>query len=141
MQPMVWWIVIAVVFFILELATASFFYIWIGLGAIATVAVSHFFDPTWIQCAAFALFSSVFVLVSRLLSPRNFPISHRLANVDALVGCEGLVIKVDKHQNFQGYIKVEGQNWKAETKDKQGLKLNQKVYVVEVNGNILIVKN
>ena len=36
---MVWWIITAVVFFILELATASFFYIWIGVGALGCAYV------------------------------------------------------------------------------------------------------
>jgi len=141
MQPMVWWIIIAVVFFILELATASFFYIWIGIGALATVAFSYFFNPAWIQCAAFAAFSVFFVLISRSWKSKFSVISKRSANMDALVGCEGLVTKVDESQNFQGYIKVEGQYWKVETQNKQSLKLNEKMSVVEAKGNVLIVKN
>jgi membrane protein implicated in regulation of membrane protease activity len=140
MQPMVWWIIIAVVFFILELATASFFYIWIGLGSLATVAVGYFFNPIWIQCAAFAAFSIFFVLISRPWRSKLSFASKRSANMDALVGCEGLVTKVDESQSFQGYIKVEGQYWKVETQDQQALKLNEKVSVVEAKGNILIVK-
>jgi membrane protein implicated in regulation of membrane protease activity len=141
MQPMVWWIITAVVFFILELATASFFYIWIGFGPLATVAVSCFFNPAWIQCAAFAVFSVFFILISRSWKSKFSVKNKRSANMDALVGCEGLVTKVEEPENFKGYIKVEGQFWKVETQDKKILELNQKVNVVEAKGNILIVKN
>jgi len=139
MQPMVWWIITAVVFFILELATASFFYIWIGIGALATVAVSYFFNPTWIQCAAFAAFSIFLVLISRSWKSKLSITGKRSANMDALVGCEGSVTKVEEFADFKGYIKVEGQYWKVEEQDKKTLKLSEKVRVVEAKGNILIV--
>jgi membrane protein implicated in regulation of membrane protease activity len=140
MQPIVWWIIIAVVFFILELTTASFFYIWIGIGALATVAVSFFYNPTWIQCAAFAAFSVFLVLISRSWKSKMSVIGKRSANMDALVGCEGFVTKVDESADFKGYIKVEGQYWKSEEQNKERLKVDEKVIVVEAKGNILIVK-
>jgi len=138
MQPMLGWFITAVAFFILELATASFFFIWIGLGALATVAISYFNDILWFQCAAFAALSTVLVLVSRSWTRRN-PKENRVANVDALVGAEGVVTKVEEGSPSEGYIKVDGQFWKTQTQDSTPLKLNEKVKVVEVKSNILVV--
>ncbi len=138
MQPMFGWFITAVAFFILELATASFFFIWIGLGALATVAISYISDILWFQCTAFAVLSTIFVLISRSWTRRN-PKENRLANVDALIGAEGVVTKVEEGDLSQGYIKVDGQFWKVQAQDSTPLKLNEKVKVVEVKSNILVV--
>lgn len=137
---MIWWVVIAVVFFIMELATASFFFLWIGAGALVTAGVSFFFETDLIQCAFFAVSSVILVLISRRWASRFSGHTKRSANVDSLVGQSGVVTSVDKHNLSQGYIKVGGEDWKAETKTGEFLKSNMPVSVVEVRGNILVVK-
>jgi inner membrane protein len=138
MYPVVWWVVTAAVFFILELTTASFFFLWIGAGALITAVLAYFIDTAWIQYATFVLSSILLVLISRPWASRMSGATKRAANVDSLAGQKVFVTKIDKHNPNQGYVKVGGEIWKAESENP--LKINEEVTVVSVQGNILTVK-
>lgn len=140
MYPVVWWIVLAVVFFILELTTASFFFLWIGAGALVTAILSYFLDTAWIQYSTFGASSVLLVLISRPWATRMSGTTKRAANVDSLVGQKVLVTKAEKHPSYQGYVKVGGEIWKAETENQEQMKINEEVTVISVRGNILVVK-
>src|SRR5580693_1489193 len=114
MHPVVWWIATAVVLFILELMTASFFFLWIGAGAVLTALLSVFVETAWIEYATFAGSSILLVALSRRWAPRLSGKSGRAANVDALIGQTAIVTKVEKSQPSQGYVKVNGEVWKAQ---------------------------
>src|ERR1035441_7353601 len=139
MHPVVWWIAAAVVFFILELATASFFFLWIGAGAALTALLSFFVETSWIEYATFAVSSLLLVTLSRRWAPRFTGKKTRLANVDSLVAQAAVVTKVDGHNSSIGYVKVEGQYWKAESENREPLQMDGKVTVVAVKGNILVL--
>ncbi len=140
MHPVVWWVATAVVFFILELTTASFFFLWIGVGALLTAVVSFFADKNWIEYLVFALSSLLLVALSRRWAPRLSGKTQRPANVDALVGQTAVITKVDSNLPSQGYAKVDGEAWKVESEDRQPLTLGGKTQVMAVRGNVLVVK-
>jgi len=140
MHPVVWWVATAVVFFILELTTASFFFLWIGAGALLTAILSLFVDKDWIEYLTFALSSLVLVALSRRWAPRLSGKTQRAANVDALVGQTAIVTQINPHQPFQGYAKVGGEDWKIESENQEPLTKGGKTNVVLVKGNILVVK-
>ena len=140
MSPALCWTLAAVVLFTLELATASFFFLWIGAGAALTALVGLFNDSPWVHLSVFALSSVLLVAVSRPWASRFSGRNRRLANSEALLGQAALVTKLDPSQPSQGYVKVGGEDWKARSLDQEPLELHGKVSVVEVQGNILIVK-
>ena len=140
MHPAVWWIITAVVFFILELTTASFFFLWIGAGAAITAGVSFFISTDWVQYTTFAVSSVILVSISRPWASGFSGRAKREANVDSLLGQPAIVTKVEKNDPSKGYIKVAGENWKAETREGEVLEMNMSVSVIEARGNILVVK-
>jgi membrane protein implicated in regulation of membrane protease activity len=140
MHPVVWWIATAVVFFTLELTTASFFFLWIGAGAVVTALVSLIVNTAWIEYATFAGASILLVVLSRRWAPRLSGKSQRSSNIDALIGQTAIVTKVDVPNLFMGYVKVDGEIWKAESEDQKSFQVEQKVSVVAVKGNVLVVK-
>ncbi len=140
MNPAVWWTIAAVVLFTLELATASFFFLWIGAGAALTALLCLFTDSPWIHLSFFAISSVLLVVVSRPWASRFSGKTRRLANAESLVGQAAVVTKVDTTQPNQGYVKVAGEDWKARSLNQEPLELHGNVSVVEVRGNILVVK-
>ena len=140
MYPVAWWAITAVVFFILELTTASFFFLWIGAGAAVTAVLSFFIETAWIQYALFAVSSILLVTLSRRWAPRFSGAVQRPANVDSLVGVLGVVTKVERLNPSHGYVKVGGEFWKAESENGQPLSLHEKITVVSVRSNVLVVK-
>ena len=140
MYPVIWWAIAAVVLFILELVTASFFFLWIGAGAALTAILSFFVDNEKIQYVTFAVSSVLLVAVSRPWANRISGGTKREANVDSLVGKTGTVTKVEKNQPSIGYVKVDGEFWKAETDNQEPLALHGQVTVTAVRSNVLVVK-
>lgn len=140
LHPVVWWIVTAVVFFILELTTASFF-LWIGAGALLTAILSIFVDIAWVEYVFFALSSLLLIILSRRWARLLSGKASRPSNVDALIGQTGIVMKVHPDIPWQGYVKVNGEMWKAESDSQQPLVKQGQVTVMEAHSNVLRVKN
>jgi len=140
MYPVVWWITTAILFCVLELFTASFFFLWIGAGAAVTAILAIFVDKPLVQFSTFAISSILLVALSRPWARRLSGAAQRTANVDALIGQSATVTKVDETHPFQGYVKVGGELWKAESGDQSGLKMHGSVTVVSAKGNVLVVK-
>src|SRR5271169_800642 len=101
MHAVVWWIVTAVVFFTLEMTTASFFFLWIGAGAVLTAILSLFINEAPAEYITFTFSSLLLVGLSRKWAPRLSGKTQRAANVDGLVGQSAIVIKIEKHQPFK----------------------------------------
>jgi membrane protein implicated in regulation of membrane protease activity len=140
LNPLIWWIITAVVFFILEMTTASFFFLWIGAAAALTALVSIFFSQGWVQYTTFAVSSIVLVAASRPWAHVFTGKTRRQANVDGLVGQTGIVTKVFPDTTWQGYVKVDGENWKAESENQKPLEMNAQVTVKAVRSNLIVVK-
>ncbi len=140
MSPWVWWTVVALVFFILEISTASFFFLWIGAGAVITVVVSFFSVPAWVEYTVFAVSSVLLVAASRRWAGAISGKSSQIANVDALVGRTGQVTKVYPNTPWQGYAKVGGEAWRIEAEKEMPLQLNEEIKVLTVKSNILVVE-
>ncbi|HVM32523.1 MAG TPA: NfeD family protein [bacterium] len=138
MGPALWWGLLAVVMFTLEVATASFFFLWIGAGAVLTAVASFWLGPDWAQYACFALSSILLVAVSRRWAAKISGKSSRLANVDSLVGQEGRVTQVLSPAKV--YATVEGESWLVEALDGRPLALGDLVSVREVRSNRLMVE-
>jgi membrane protein implicated in regulation of membrane protease activity len=141
MYPALWWGITAVVFFTLELTTASFFFLWIGAGAVLTALLSFFVPEQWIQFTVFAVSSVLLVSVSRRWAHRFSGPTRRLANVDALVGKTAVVTRLLKDHPTQAYVNVDGgEIWRAEMEDQTPMALGQQVVVKKTRANFLIVE-
>lgn len=138
--PVVWWVVTAVVFFILELVTTSFFFMWIGAGAVVTALLSMVVDKSWIQYTTFAFSSILLIAFTRRWASLLSGKATRPSNVDSLVGQIALITKVSSASSWQGYLKVGGESWKAESENREPLVENSQATVVAVRSNVLVVK-
>jgi membrane protein implicated in regulation of membrane protease activity len=139
MVPALWWGLLAIVLFTLEVATASFFFLWIGAGAALTAVFCCWMGPEWVQYAFFTLSSILLVALSRRWAGKIAGKSARLANVDSLVGQRGQVVKLMPALG-RGYAKVEGESWLVETLEAKPLKVGDVVLVKEVHANRLAVE-
>jgi|GEM_PF-1463677 len=140
MSPWVWWTVVALVFFILEISTASFFFLWIGAGALITVVVSLFSVPATVEYTVFAVSSVLLVVISRRWAGKISGKSSQIANVDGLIGQIGRITKVYSHAPWQGYAKVGGESWRVEMEKEIPLQMSDEVKVLSVKSNILVVE-
>lgn len=116
MPNIVFWIGVAVICGLLELATVGFFFIFLAGGALLTALFAFFVPSIPLQAAVFLLASTLLTLLARPVLRKTLNVGDkpiRPSNVQALEGAEVLVLQgVDR---YQGEVKVlsTGERWTA----------------------------
>lgn len=133
------WLVVAIVCLIMEVSSGDFFITCFAVGALCGMAASSLGLPFWAQVLVFALFSTLSI---RLLRPRLLGLLERRAdkresNADALAGRVGEVIQTIESDGY-GRVKIDGDDWKAESVD--GVEIGQGERVSVVGRESIILK-
>ena len=130
------WAVIAAILFIYEMISPTvFFFACFGLGAIFA-AVTTVFGLMWLNWAVFFIVSLSAIIFSRPLVNKLMKKPSRHANVDAIINQEAVVLEEIKPTKF-GRVKVEGEEWLAESSEE--IKKGSRVKIIEVKGVRLVV--
>ena len=143
MEQFMWiiWLAVFVIAIIIEATTAELVSIFFCAGALVSLIVS--FIPGvnwWVEVILFVIISGASLLGLRPLMNKFLNKEKRDTNIDEMIGKKGLMIKGCDELNH-GEIKVNGVIWTAMSEDeKVEIKANEKVVIVGVNGNKLIVK-
>ena len=128
------WIIIGVIFLIVELLTVSFFYLWFGIGAFTAFAFQLMHFGVTVQVTVFTVVSFVLVLLSeKIFKKYLFKKGKRhKTNIYSIVGTTGIVTKDIKPDSYLGKVLVDGRVWTAvsDTFIKKGIK----VVVKKVDG-------
>ena len=135
------WTIIAVICLVVEMSSGDFFVTCFAVGALFGVAAALVDAPFWVQVLAFAVFS---VLSLRLLRPRLVKLlrrnaDKRVSNADALIGRIGEVSETIKAEGY-GRVKIDGDDWKAETDGEEDIATGEKVMVTGRESIIIRVR-
>lgn len=135
------WLVVFVVAIIVEATTAELVSIFFAAGSVVALIIS--FIPGvewWVQLIVFVVISAASLLGLRPLMNKFLKKEKRNTNIDEMIGKKGLMIKGCDELNY-GEIKVNGVIWTAVSVDeKEEIKADEKVVIVAINGNKLVVK-
>jgi membrane protein implicated in regulation of membrane protease activity len=138
-NPVSVWIIVAVVFFIVEIASPTILvFACFGLGALAAALTVWLTPNVWLPWIVFIAVSVVGVIVSRPLAEKYAGKSARLAHVDALIGVRGKVSEAIIPEKNEGMVLVEKENWRAQATEQ--INEGETIEVVKVEGTHLIVK-
>ena len=138
-NPISWWIVIAVIFFIIEIVSPTIFvFACFGVGALAAALAVWLGANVWLTWAIFIAVSVIGIVLSRPLAEKMGGKSARLAHVDAIIGQQGRVIKTIDPQKNEGQVLVAKEDWRADAAEK--IEEGQTIEVLKVEGTHLIVK-
>lgn len=140
-----WWFAVALIFFILEIATPGFVLLWFGVGALVSGLLDLFgIHNTWTQTLVFVIVSIVLVTLSRTifknLFMRSSPGASLKTNMDAMIDKVGVVTETIDNELSAGRILIEGQDWSARSADNMILEASSKVKITSFEGAKLIVK-
>ena len=133
------WLVISLIFLFVELSTPGlFFFITFAIGCVIAAVAAFSGYSFVIQCLALLVgFLVSFFFIKKFLGKRE---SKRVpTNVNALAGKKGIVLKTIQ-PNIGGLVKVGGEIWSAVSFDETAIDIDQKIEVVLVKGNRLVVK-
>jgi membrane protein implicated in regulation of membrane protease activity len=144
-EPEQWrwiWMVAAFVFLVGEmLSPGSFFLLPFAVGAgVAAVLAFADVDLVW-QWVAFVGLSAAFVAGLRPLA-RRLDTGAPADGIGArrLIGEVGTILEAIDHHGDQGQVRIQREEWRAESVDDSNIAEGTRVRVVEVRGTRVVVR-
>ena len=140
-EPMWFWLIMAVIFLIVELLTLGLTTIWFTGGAVAAL-ISVVFGGGWLVSAVvFFAVSIAWLMLVRPIARKSFNGKRTKTNAESLIGKTGIVFEEIDNINSKGRITVLGQEWAAGSiSDDAVIPKGTKVKVLSIKGVKLIVE-
>lgn len=134
------WLIVSMVLLIIELGFGDFFVTCFAIGALCAMVTSFFPVPFWLQVVVFALCgaASVYLIRPKLLKTLRASGEKRESNADALIGRTGILVEPIA-ANGSGYVKIDGDEWKAVTEDGAPLEKGTRVRIKKMDSIIATV--
>ncbi|MBR2031159.1 MAG: NfeD family protein [Alistipes sp.] len=136
------WVIVALVFVIVEMFTTGFAVMCISFGCLFGAGASALdWDIKW-QLLVFAVGTALAFLTVRPLVYKFFYKKGQevKTNVDALVGRRAIVTERIEGELHAGRVKVDGDDWKAVSTDTEPIEAGEAVEITAINSVILTVK-
>ncbi len=135
------WTIVTFVCLTLELTSGDFYVTCFAIGAVVSIPAALIGLPFWVQVVVWAIASIVSILLIRpqLVKRLHEGGEERVSNADALIGRIGQVIEPIEAGNA-GYVKVDGDNWKAVAGNEETIRKGEKVRIVARDSIIVTVE-
>lgn len=134
------WVVLMVVFLVVEAATAGLTCIWFAIGSLAALIAALFDAQLWLQIVWFLVISFVTLYFTRPLVKKNVNSRSQPTNADMVIGKEALVTEDIDNVEATGAVSVGGKVWTARSADGGRIKSGAVVSVLRIEGVKLIVE-
>ena len=137
-NPWILWLVVGVVFLIIELLTTALVSIWFVPAAIITCLLSFVIDGFLLQTAIFVVLSAVFMVICRKIYNKH--IKKPVDDVDQNEKLLGKRATVTEDTNgIIGRILVGDVYWKAISENGENIPKGETVVIKSVNGTTLVI--
>lgn len=135
------WVVLMVVFLVVEAATAGLTCIWFGDRLGSRRSSRRSFDAQlWLQIVWFLVISFVTLYFTRPLVKKYVNSRSQPTNADMVIGKEALVTEDIDNVEATGAVSVGGKVWTARSADGGRIKSGAVVSVLRIEGVKLIVE-
>jgi len=135
-----YWLIVCVVFVILEILPPPSHFLWVctAFGALGAAIAAVFFTAPWLPWVVFAVVSVALTPLMIPLAKFLFTPKPHASNVDALIGKKALVMEVVE-LNRPGVVKIQGESWRAVSEGDRFEK-DQWVEIEKVEGASVIIR-
>lgn len=134
------WIILAGIFFVIEMATIGFLVFWFGIGALLAMIVSLFTSNIAIQTAVFVFSSTLLLFFTRPFVNKFSSKDDVQTNAYSIIGKKGIVIKSIDPIAGKGQVKIGTEVWSAKSTDDRKIEKGLEVEVLEIDGVKVVVK-
>ncbi len=128
------WLVLMVVFLMVEGASVAMVSLWFGAGALAALIVSLLGAEVWLQVLVFFTVSIVLLASLRPLARKYFTPKLTRTNVDSVVGQTGTVTTAIDNVTGQGQIKLASMEWSARSTSGEPISAGTLIRVDRIEG-------
>ena len=139
MSAWTWWLIIAGICFVIELANEGFLLFWFGIGGLAAMGLSFVTDNVIYQLITFIVVSSILVLCTRKFAKKVQP-KTVATNVYTIIGKKAVVSTEIDNTKGQGQIKIDGDIWSAKNEVDEIIPEGSTVEILSIDGVKTIVK-
>ena len=133
------WIALAVVFAVVEAATAQIVTIWFAVGAVGAIVAQLLGASLLVQFLVFVLLSVLTLVVARPFLVKFTRTKVQPTNLDMCIGQEALVLEEINNTNGTGQAKVRGSIWTARSQNGNVIEKDKVVIINAIDGVKLIV--
>ena len=145
MEMWILWLILMVVFIVIEGITLGLTTVWCAVGSLAAAICGYFGANVGIQIAVMVIVSIVcFFICLKWIKPQldaRHAKKENATNADRLFGEEAVVIKEINTLESKGQVKVRGDVWSAKTSDpNKVIPEGAKVKVIKTEGVKLLVE-
>ncbi|HVI42615.1 MAG TPA: NfeD family protein [Anaerovoracaceae bacterium] len=138
-EPLIW-ILIAVIFAVIEGFTMGLTTIWFTVGGVGACIIALLGGPLILQVAVFLIVSIILLYFTRPLAEKRLNIGHEKNNIDQMIDKTCMVTETIEPYHT-GQVKLNGLIWTAVTNDnKDTLTKGELVKIVRIEGVKLIVE-
>lgn len=135
----IFWLVLVIVFGIIEGMTPQLASIWFAGGALVALIVSLFHVDVWIQAVVFVGVSALLLALTRPLVKKRLKATVVPTNSDAAIGKVAIVTERIDNTGATGFVKLDGTLWSARSADGTPVEEGEEVTVDRIEGVKLIV--
>lgn len=129
------WLVLILVFIIIEVCSLGLVSIWFAAGAFVALIVAIMGGGPVLQMSAFILSSGVLMACTRKIARKHLDNRIVKTNSDSMVGNAFLVIEEIDNQKDTGKIRIGDVEWTARAvEDTQIYEIGEQVVVKEIKG-------
>lgn len=133
------WIAAAVVFAVIEAATAQILTLWFCIGSIGAILANVCGASVTVQVIVFVAVSVLTLVIARPYLRRFTRTKVQPTNLDMCVGQPALVTETIDNLAETGQAKIRGNLWTARSADGSVIESGKTVTVVRIEGVKLIV--
>ncbi len=138
-EPLIW-IVIAVIFAIIEGFTMGLTTIWFTAGGVAACIIALIGGSLLLQVTVFLAVSIILLYFTRPLAEKRLRIGHEKNNIDQMINKTGIVVETIEPYHT-GQVKLNGMIWTAVSKNDDEILLKGNIVkIVKIQGVKLIVE-
>lgn len=135
------WVVLLIVFAIMEGMTAGLVSIWFCCGSAVALVVTFLGGSILVQTGLFFVVSVACMAVMRPLAKKYITPKTERTNADRILGQEGIVMEEINNRTYTGQIKVGGAVWTARAdKEEYVIPAGAEVRVLRIEGVKAIVE-
>ena len=133
------WIALAVIFGVVEAATAQIVTIWFAVGSVGALIANVVGAGTTVQLVVFVAVSILTLIIARPYLKKFTRTEMQRTNADRCIGETAIVTEEINNTQGTGQVKVGGNIWTARSLDSAIIPADEKVIVEKIEGVKLIV--
>lgn len=141
MNETVIWLILFILFVVIEIATMGLTTIWFAGGALLSTIAAMLNAPIYVQVTLFLVVSIVLLIFTRPIAVKYFNKDRVKTNAESLIGKSCIVISEIDNLEGTGQVTVNGQEWSARASDEAAkIPVGAVAEVVSISGVKLIVE-